>query len=152
MLQHAVFETGHPWITFKGTPAIYAGLASSTSAWYTASNLCNRKSPETPRPMKSRVSNLGSVKPAEPYRGRASDTAKLRGHHQDRVRMLSINVIDTSTITACPQAKNSNLKAPPGVLGIMGFSGLGLLASTFVLTAPMAAVNFCRPVEWKRVS
>lgn len=111
-----LFETGHPWITFKDpcnlrSPQQHAGVVHS-------SNLCTEITLNTSVD-EIAVCNLGSVNLAQHMIDGELDGEKLRKTVRTAVRMLD-NVIDINYY-AVPQAKNSNLKHRPVGLGIMGF-------------------------------
>ncbi len=111
-----LFETGHPWLTFKDacnvrSPQQHAGVIHS-------SNLCTEITLNTSQE-EIAVCNLGSVNlPAHIKQGRL-DKAKLKRTIQTAIRMLD-NVIDINYYSV-PQARNSNLKHRPIGLGLMGF-------------------------------
>lgn len=111
-----LFETGHPWLTFKDTcnlrsPQQHVGVIHS-------SNLCTEITLNTSAE-EIAVCNLGSINlPAHIIKGKL-DKQKLKKTIQTAVRMLD-NVIDVNYY-AVPQARNSNLKHRPVGLGIMGF-------------------------------
>ncbi|WP_027966079.1 ribonucleoside-diphosphate reductase subunit alpha [Halomonas halocynthiae] len=111
-----LFETGHPWITFKDpcnlrSPQQHAGVVHS-------SNLCTEITLNTSVD-EIAVCNLGSVNLASHMVNGQLDNDKLKKTVKTAVRMLD-NVIDINYY-AVPQAKNSNLKHRPVGLGIMGF-------------------------------
>lgn len=111
-----LFETGHPWITFKDpcnirSPQNHAGVVHS-------SNLCTEITLNT-NDHEIAVCNLGSVNLAAHINHGALDTAKLKRTVNTAMRMLD-NVIDIN-FYAVPKARNSNLKHRPVGLGIMGF-------------------------------
>ncbi len=112
-----LFETGHPWITFKDTcnirsPQQHAGTVHS-------SNLCTEITLNTSQD-EIAVCNLGSVNLANHVdAGGELDQAKLEKTVTTAVRMLD-NVIDINYYSA-EQAKNSNLKHRPVGMGVMGF-------------------------------
>ncbi|MBB3139535.1 ribonucleoside-diphosphate reductase subunit alpha [Halomonas organivorans] len=111
-----LFETGHPWITFKDpcnlrSPQQHAGVVHS-------SNLCTEITLNT-SPEEIAVCNLGSINLAQHVVDGAFDGDKLKKTVKTAVRMLD-NVIDINYY-AVPQAKNSNFKHRPVGLGIMGF-------------------------------
>jgi ribonucleoside-diphosphate reductase alpha chain len=117
-----LFETGHPWITFKDacnlrSPQQHAGRIHS-------SNLCTEITLNT-GPAEIAVCNLGSVNlPAHMVADEASggwrlDHAKLARTIGIAMRMLD-NVIDINYY-AVGKARNSNLRHRPVGLGIMGF-------------------------------
>ncbi|HET8711048.1 MAG TPA: ribonucleoside-diphosphate reductase subunit alpha, partial [Spongiibacteraceae bacterium] len=111
-----LFETGHPWITFKDpcnlrSPQQHVGVVHS-------SNLCTEITLNTNRD-EIAVCNLGSVNLNQHVIDGKLDHAKLERTIKTAVRMLD-NVIDINYY-AVPQAKNSNSKHRPIGLGIMGF-------------------------------
>jgi len=111
-----LFETGHPWITFKDpcnlrSPQQHVGVVHS-------SNLCTEITLNTNRD-EIAVCNLGSVNLNQHVVDGKLDHAKLERTIKTAVRMLD-NVIDINYY-AVPQAKNSNQKHRPIGLGIMGF-------------------------------
>jgi len=116
-----LFETGHPWITFKDpcnirSPQQHIGVVHS-------SNLCTEITLNT-GDAEIAVCNLGSVNlVAHMVRGSdghySLDHDKLRRTISTAMRMLD-NVIDINYY-AVNKARNSNLKHRPVGLGIMGF-------------------------------
>jgi ribonucleoside-diphosphate reductase alpha chain len=111
-----LFETGHPWITFKDpcnirSPQNHAGIVHS-------SNLCTEITLNT-NDHEIAVCNLGSVNLAAHLKGGQLDDAKLKRTIGTAMRMLD-NVIDIN-FYAVPKARNSNLRHRPVGLGIMGF-------------------------------
>ena len=111
-----LFETGHPWLTFKDacnlrSPQQHSGVVHS-------SNLCTEITLNTSVD-EIAVCNLGSINlPAHIINGKL-DQEKLKRTVKTAVRMLD-NVIDINYYSV-PQARNSNLKHRPVGLGIMGF-------------------------------
>ena len=113
-----LFETGHPWITFKDpcnirSPQHHVGVVHS-------SNLCTEITLNT-GPDEIAVCNLGSVNmPAhlDVSTGRM-DMEKLKRTVRTAMRMLD-NVIDLNFYSV-NKARNSNFKHRPVGLGIMGF-------------------------------
>lgn len=111
-----LFETGHPWLTFKDpcnlrSPQQHAGVVHS-------SNLCTEITLNTSE-KEIAVCNLGSVNlPAHIVNGHL-DRDKLKQTVKTAIRMLD-NVIDINFYSV-PQARNSNLKHRPIGLGLMGF-------------------------------
>lgn len=111
-----LFETGHPWITFKDpsnirSPQDHVGVVHS-------SNLCteillNTSAEETA------VCNLGSINLAKFVTKDGLKQAELAKTVSTAIRMLD-NVIDTN-FYPIPEAKNANLKHRPVGMGIMGF-------------------------------
>jgi ribonucleoside-diphosphate reductase alpha chain len=116
-----LFETGHPWITFKDacnvrSPQQHKGVVHS-------SNLCTEITLNT-SDSEIAVCNLGSVNLAQhlidgPDGGKVIDQAKLRQTVSTAMRMLD-NVIDINYY-AVKKARDSNLRHRPVGLGIMGF-------------------------------
>ncbi|EPG2861229.1 ribonucleoside-diphosphate reductase subunit alpha [Acinetobacter baumannii] len=110
-----LFETGHPWITFKDvcnlrSPQQHVGVVHS-------SNLCTEITLNTNQD-EIAVCNLGSINLVQHVKGGVLDREKLARTVKTAVRMLD-NVIDINYY-AVPQAKNSNLKHRPVGMGIMG--------------------------------
>lgn len=111
-----LFETGHPWITFKDpcnlrSPQQHVGVVHS-------SNLCTEITLNTSKD-EIAVCNLGSVNLAQHIGDNGLDLAKVEKTVKTAVRMLD-NVIDINYYSV-PQAKNSNFKHRPVGLGLMGF-------------------------------
>ena len=111
-----LFETGHPWITFKDacnvrSPQDHAGVIHN-------SNLCteitlNNSAEETA------VCNLGSVNLAKHIKAGKLDKELIEDTVQIAMRMLD-NVVDICYYTT-KECEVSNLKHRPVGLGIMGF-------------------------------
>jgi ribonucleoside-diphosphate reductase alpha chain len=134
-----LFETGHPWITFKDacnvrSPQQHVGVVHS-------SNLCTEITLNT-GDTEIAVCNLGSVNllahMVEKDGGWVLDQAKLKRTIATAMRMLD-NVIDINYY-AVAKARNSNLKHRPVGLGIMGFQDC--LHLMHVPYASDAAVQF----------
>jgi ribonucleoside-diphosphate reductase alpha chain len=116
-----LFETGHPWITFKDacnlrSPQQHVGTIHS-------SNLCTEITLNT-SDSEIAVCNLGSVNlpahmKADGTGGFELDLGKLKKTIRTAMRMLD-NVIDINYY-AVPKARNSNVRHRPVGLGIMGF-------------------------------
>ncbi|MFV3381506.1 ribonucleoside-diphosphate reductase subunit alpha [Pseudomonas sp. NY15354] len=111
-----LFETGHPWLTFKDpcnlrSPQQHVGVVHS-------SNLCTEITLNT-NADEIAVCNLGSINLPNHIVDGKLDTAKLARTVKTAVRMLD-NVIDINYYSV-PQAQNSNFKHRPVGLGIMGF-------------------------------
>jgi len=111
-----LFETGHPWITFKDacnvrSPQQHVGTVHS-------SNLCTEITLNTNKD-EIAVCNLGSVNMVNHVNENGLDKDKLRRTVHTAVRMLD-NVIDINYYSV-DQAKNSNFKHRPVGLGMMGF-------------------------------
>lgn len=111
-----LFETGHPWITFKDpsnirSPQDHVGVVHS-------SNLCteillNTSAEETA------VCNLGSINLAKHVTEKGLDEKQLAQTVRTAIRMLD-NVIDINFYPTV-EARNSNLRHRPIGLGLMGF-------------------------------
>ncbi|MEM1110933.1 MAG: ribonucleoside-diphosphate reductase subunit alpha [Pseudomonadota bacterium] len=111
-----LFETGHPWMTFKDpcnlrSPQRHVGVVHS-------SNLCTEITLNTNKD-EIAVCNLGSVNLPQHIVDGKLDTAKLQKTVRTAVRMLD-NVIDINYYSV-PQAENSNMLHRPVGLGLMGF-------------------------------
>lgn len=130
-----LFETGHPWITFKDacnvrSPQQHVGVVHS-------SNLCTEITLNTSE-TEIAVCNLGSVNLVHHLKDGAIDHAKLKKTVATAMRMLD-NVIDINYY-AVKKARDSNLKHRPVGLGIMGFQDA--LYELGVPYASDAAVEF----------
>jgi ribonucleoside-diphosphate reductase alpha chain len=111
-----LFETGHPWITFKDacnvrSPQQHVGVVHS-------SNLCTEITLNT-NESEIAVCNLGSVNLVHHLKDGKIDQAKLKKTVATAMRMLD-NVIDINYY-AVKKARDSNLRHRPVGLGIMGF-------------------------------
>ncbi|HQD16758.1 MAG TPA: ribonucleoside-diphosphate reductase subunit alpha, partial [Ottowia sp.] len=111
-----LFETGHPWITFKDacnlrSPQQHVGVVHS-------SNLCTEITLNT-SDSETAVCNLGSVNLAQHLRDGRIDHDKLRRTVNTAMRMLD-NVIDINYY-AVKKARDANLRHRPVGLGVMGF-------------------------------
>lgn len=111
-----LFETGHPWITFKDpcnlrSPQQHVGVVHS-------SNLCTEITLNTSMD-EIAVCNLGSINLTAHLTNTGLDQVKLRKTIHTAIRMLD-NVIDINYYSV-PQARTSNLKHRPIGLGIMAF-------------------------------
>ncbi len=115
-----LFETGHPWITFKDacnvrSPQQHTGVVHS-------SNLCTEITLNT-SDTEIAVCNLGSVNLAQHLKEGANgievDQDKLQQTVCTAMRMLD-NVIDINYYSV-KKARDSNLRHRPVGLGIMGF-------------------------------
>ncbi|MGO4765252.1 ribonucleoside-diphosphate reductase subunit alpha [Cupriavidus sp. 2KB_3] len=135
-----LFETGHPWITFKDpcnirSPQQHVGVVHS-------SNLCTEITLNT-NESEIAVCNLGSVNLVAHLKQQADGThvldhAKLQKTIRTAMRMLD-NVIDINYY-AVEKARNSNLRHRPVGMGIMGFQDcLHVLRTPY---ASDAAVKF----------
>lgn len=112
-----LFETGHPWITFKDaanlrSPQQHSGVVHS-------SNLCTEITLNTSPGQEIAVCNLGSVNLAQHVNADGLDYGKLEKTVSVAMRMLD-NVIDYNYYSV-PTARASNLRHRPVGLGIMGF-------------------------------
>ncbi|MCO6441740.1 MAG: ribonucleoside-diphosphate reductase subunit alpha [Nitrococcus mobilis] len=111
-----LFETGHPWITFKDacnarSPQQHTGVVHS-------SNLCTEITLNTSDD-EIAVCNLGSVNLAAHIGADGLDSARLERTVRTAMRMLD-NVIDINWYSV-PQARRANLRHRPVGLGLMGF-------------------------------
>jgi len=111
-----LFETGHPWITFKDacnvrSPQQHVGVVHS-------SNLCTEITLNT-NDAEIAVCNLGSVNLAQHVKDGQIDHAKLMKTVRTAMRMLD-NVIDLNYYSV-KKARDSNLRHRPVGLGVMGF-------------------------------
>jgi ribonucleoside-diphosphate reductase alpha chain len=111
-----LFETGHPWITFKDacnvrSPQQHVGVVHS-------SNLCTEITLNT-NENEIAVCNLGSINLAQHLKDGEIDQAKVKKTVATAMRMLD-NVIDINYY-AVKKARDSNLRHRPVGLGIMGF-------------------------------
>jgi len=112
-----LFETGHPWITFKDScnlrsPQQHSGVIHS-------SNLCTEITLNTSANDEIAVCNLGSVNLANHMKGGHLDKTKIKQTVSTAIRMLD-NVININYYSV-ETAKNSNFKHRPIGLGLMGF-------------------------------
>ncbi|MBT3445721.1 ribonucleoside-diphosphate reductase subunit alpha [bacterium] len=110
-----IFETGHPWITFKDacnvrSPQDHVGVVHS-------SNLCTEITLNT-SPEETAVCNLGSINLSRHIVNGKLDRALLEETIKTAIRMLD-NVIDLNFYPTI-EAKNSNFKHRPIGLGVMG--------------------------------
>ncbi len=130
-----LFETGHPWITFKDacnvrSPQQHAGVVHS-------SNLCTEITLNT-SDTETAVCNLGSVNLSHHLKNGALDHDKLKRTITTAMRMLD-NVIDINYY-AVKKARDANLRHRPVGLGVMAFQD-----SLYALRIPYssdAAVQF----------
>lgn len=111
-----LFETGHPWITFKDpsnlrSPQDHVGVVHS-------SNLCTEITLNTSAD-ETAVCNLGSINYPEHIKDGVFDRERIRTTVKTAMRMLD-NVIDLNFYPTI-EARNSNMKHRPVGLGIMGF-------------------------------
>ncbi|MEV8378157.1 ribonucleoside-diphosphate reductase subunit alpha [Kribbella sp. NPDC056861] len=130
-----LFETGHPWITFKDacnlrSPQQHDGVVHS-------SNLCTEITLNTTVD-ETAVCNLGSVNLVAHLTETGLDAELIRDTVKTAVRMLD-NVIDVNFYTT-PESERANQRHRPVGLGLMGFAD-----SLFKLRIPYssdAAVAF----------
>ncbi len=111
-----LFETGHPWITFKDpcnvrSPQQHVGVVHS-------SNLCTEITLNT-SDTETAVCNLGSVNLPQHLKDGAIDHEKLKRTIATAMRMLD-NVIDINYY-AVKKARDANMRHRPVGLGLMGF-------------------------------
>ena len=136
-----LFETGHPWVTFKDpcnirSPQQHVGVVHS-------SNLCTEITLNT-NADEIAVCNLGSVNlaahlyPEGHEKFGELDHEKLRRTITTAMRMLD-NVIDINYY-AVDKARNANMRHRPVGLGIMGFQDC--LHTLRIPYASEAAVEF----------
>ncbi len=124
-----LFETGHPWITFKDacnlrSPQQHVGVVHS-------SNLCTEITLNTSQE-EIAVCNLGSVNLTHHLKDGKLDNEKLEQTINTAIRMLD-NVININYY-AVGAAENSNMKHRPIGLGIMGFQD-----SLYMLNTPYSS-------------
>jgi ribonucleoside-diphosphate reductase alpha chain len=130
-----LFETGHPWITFKDpcnirSPQQHVGVVHS-------SNLCTEITLNT-SDTEIAVCNLGSVNLAAHLHDGQLDAEKLKRTVGTAMRMLD-NVADVNYY-AVDKAHNANVRHRPVGLGIMGFQDC--LHQLRIPYASQAAVEF----------
>ena len=111
-----LFETGHPWITFKDpcnirSPQGHVGTVHS-------SNLCTEITLNTNED-EIAVCNLGSINLPQHIQDGKINVEQLKNSVKTAIRMLD-NVVDINYYPV-PQAENSNKKHRPIGLGMMGF-------------------------------
>jgi ribonucleoside-diphosphate reductase alpha chain len=126
-----LFETGHPWITFKDacnvrSPQQHVGVVHS-------SNLCTEITLNT-NEHEIAVCNLGSINLIQHIKDGQIDHAKLQRTITTAMRMLD-NVIDVNYY-AVKKARDSNLRHRPVGLGIMGFQD-----ALYEVRTPYASAN-----------
>ncbi|PSJ63118.1 ribonucleoside-diphosphate reductase subunit alpha [Pseudaminobacter soli (ex Li et al. 2025)] len=130
-----LFETGHPWVTFKDpcnirSPQGHVGVVHS-------SNLCTEITLNTSKDEVA-VCNLGSINLVNHLTENGLDLDRLAKTVGTAMRMLD-NVIDINFYTI-PEARRSNLHHRPVGLGIMGFQDA--LQALRIPYASQAAVEF----------
>lgn len=136
-----LFETGHPWITFKDpcnlrSPQQHAGVVHS-------SNLCTEITLNTAEDEVA-VCNLGSINLAQHVGPHGIDHERLERTTATAVRMLD-NVIDINFYTI-PEARTSNQRHRPVGLGLMGYQD-ALFAQRVPMGSPEAAEFADRSME-----
>ena len=112
-----LFETGHPWITFKDpsnirSPQDHVGVVHS-------SNLCTEITLNTIPDEETAVCNLGSVNLARHIRDGALDRGLIGKTVTTAMRMLD-NVVDLN-FYPMKETRTSNMRHRPIGLGVMGF-------------------------------
>jgi len=126
-----LFETGHPWITFKDpcnirSPQDHVGVVHS-------SNLCTEITLNTSED-ETAVCNLGSVNLARHVVNGKVDEARLAHTVSTAIRMLD-NVVDINFYPT-PEAQRSNMRHRPIGLGVMGFQD-----ALFLLDCPFESAQ-----------
>lgn len=124
-----LFETGHPWITFKDpsnirSPQDHAGVVHN-------SNLCTEITLNTSAE-ETAVCNLGSINYPMHIINGVFDEKMVQQTVRTGMRMLD-NVIDLNFYPTI-EARNSNMKHRPVGLGIMGFQD-----ALYMLNIPFAS-------------
>ena len=112
-----LFETGHPWITFKDScnlrsPQQHEGIIHS-------SNLCTEITLNTKASEEIAVCNLGSINLKQHMKDGKLDEEKVKQTVTTAIRMLD-NVININYYSV-ETSENSNMKHRPIGLGLMGF-------------------------------
>jgi ribonucleoside-diphosphate reductase alpha chain len=141
-----LFETGHPWVTFKDpcnirSPQQHCGVIHS-------SNLCTEITLNT-SDSEVAVCNLGSINIAVHVTDKGLDQARLARTVNTAMRMLD-NVIDINFYTI-PEARRSNLRHRPVGLGLMGYQDalhslripIGSEAAVAFADTSMEAISYC---------
>jgi ribonucleoside-diphosphate reductase alpha chain len=114
-----LFETGHPWITFKDpcnvrSPQDHVGVVHS-------SNLCTEITLNTSED-ETAVCNLGSVNLSRQVEGGRLDRGRLEYTVRTAIRMLD-NVIDLNFYPT-GESKKANTRHRPIGLGVMGLQDM----------------------------
>ncbi|MGL4409279.1 MAG: ribonucleoside-diphosphate reductase subunit alpha [Zoogloea sp.] len=144
-----LFETGHPWITFKDpcnlrSPQQHVGVVHS-------SNLCTEITLNT-SDEETAVCNLGSVNLVAHLKNGALDQDKLARTVRTALRMLD-NVVDIN-FYATPKARRANLRHRPVGMGMMGFAdalyalGLPYASAAAVEFADRSMEAICYHAYW----
>ena len=120
-----LFETGHPWVTFKDpcnirSPQVHLATQENPAGALTikSSNLCTEITLAT-NSEEIAVCNLASINLPKHMKDGKLDLAKLEKTTRTVVRMLD-NVIDLNYYPV-EQARRSNMRHRPVGLGLMGF-------------------------------
>jgi ribonucleoside-diphosphate reductase alpha chain len=137
-----LFETGHPWITFKDacnvrSPQDHAGVVHS-------SNLCTEITLNT-SPDETAVCNLGSVNLARHMIDGRLDREALATTVGTAIRMLD-NVIDLNFYPT-EEARSSNLRHRPIGLGLMGLQD-ALFLQDLAFESPQTLEFVDQTMEW----
>src|SRR5574343_268858 len=144
-----LFETGHPWITFKDacnvrSPQQHAGVVHS-------SNLCTEITLNT-SDTETAVCNMGSNNLRKHLKNGALDQDKLARTVRTALRMLD-NVVDIN-FYATPKARRANLRHRPVGIGMMGFAdalyalGLPYASAAAVEFADRSMEAICYHAYW----
>ena len=144
-----LFETGHPWITFKDvcnlrSPQQHVGVVHS-------SNLCTEITLNTSN-SETAVCNLGSVNLPAHLKNGVIDHEKLGRTVKTAMRMLD-NVVDIN-FYATVKARNANQRHRPVGMGIMGFvdalyaQGIPYASHEAVEFADVAMEAVCYQAYW----
>src|SRR5574343_474771 len=144
-----LFETGHPWITFKDvcnlrSPQQHVGVVHS-------SNLCTEITLNTSN-SETAVCNLGSVNLPAHLKNGVIDHEKLGRTVKTAMRMLD-NVVDIN-FYATVKARNANQRHRPVGMGIMGFvdalyaQGIPYASHEAVDFADVAMEAVCYQAYW----
>ena len=137
-----LFETGHPWITFKDpcnvrSPQDHAGVVHS-------SNLCTEITLNTSAE-ETAVCNLGSINLAPPRRRRTRSTRRRSARPSTLAMRMLDNVVDINFYPT-PEARTSNLRHRPVGLGLMGWQD-ALFELDLPFDAPEAVALADRTME-----
>ena len=141
-----LFETGHPWVTFKDpcnirSPQQHCGVIHS-------SNLCTEITLNT-SDGEVAVCNLGSINLAAHVTENGLDQTRLAKTVNTAMRMLD-NVVDINFYTI-PEARRSNLRHRPVGLGLMGYQDalhalripVGCDEAVAFADTSMEAISYC---------
>ena len=137
-----LFESGHPWITWKDpanirSPQDHVGVVHS-------SNLCTEITLNTSAD-ETAVCNLGSVNLARHIKNKKFEVELAKQTVTTAMRMLD-NVIDINFYPTT-EAKNSNFKHRPVGLGVMGFQdALYLQDLPFDSAEAVEFADYCQEV------